>query len=311
MIRHGALGDVFLSFAPFAAIRAHHPRDEIVLLTTAAFAGLLAAAPWFDRVETDRRPPAWDFAGLVRLRRQLAGFDLVYDLQTSARSSRYFRLAGRPPWSGIAAGCRYPDAPGRDLLHTIERQRGQLERAGIERFPPPSLDWLDAAAARPDAPPIWARSLVLVPSASPHRPAKRWPIDRFASLASHAAGLGWQPVVVGGGSDRPLGAAIAASAPGTLDLTGRTDLAGLAGVMRRAGLAIGNDTGPMHVAATMGCPSIVLFSGESDPALTAPRAPPGQPHPVRVVRVPRLDCLPIGHVTALLPPIAAEAVERS
>ena len=42
-------------------------------------------------------------------------------------------------------------------------------------------------------------------------------------------------------------------------------------------MAIGNDTGPMHLLATVGCASLVLFSGDSDPARCAPRAPPDAP----------------------------------
>ncbi len=75
----------------------------------------------------------------------------IYDLQTSARSSRYFRLLPqpRPEWSGIAAGCSHPDAdPRRDALHTIERQAGQLRAAGIANVPPPDLSWVVADAAR-------------------------------------------------------------------------------------------------------------------------------------------------------------------
>ena len=282
VIRLGALGDVVLSFGPFAAIRAGHPGADITLLTTAPFAPLLAGAPWFDRILVDARPPAWDLPGLVRLARRLRGFDFVYDLQTSGRSSRYHAFAGRPAWSGIARGCSHPDDdPGRDALHTIERQRGQLRRAGIDVFPPPDLSWL-ADARNPDP-----RRVVLVPGAAPHRPAKRWPIASFAALASALVRDGLVPVVVGGASDAPLGAAIAAAAPAARDLTGRTDLRALARVLAGAAVAVGNDTGPMHLAAGLGVPTLVLFGGDSEPALTAPRGAA----PVRILRAPRLAAL--------------------
>jgi ADP-heptose:LPS heptosyltransferase len=117
VIRLSALGDFVLSFGPFAAIRAHHPKAEITLLTTAPFAGLARGAPWFDRVEVDARPAWWNLPGLGQLWRQLQGFDMVYDLQTSGRSSRYFTLAGRPPWSGIAPGCSFPQSdPARETM---------------------------------------------------------------------------------------------------------------------------------------------------------------------------------------------------
>ena len=269
VIRLGALGDFFLSFAPFAAIRAHHPGAAITLLTTAPYAALGRAAPWFDSVVVDQKPAVWNLPGLVRLRAALRGFDLVYDLQTSSRSSLYFGLAGRPPWSGIARGCAFPDDdPARNSLHTQDRQRGQLHRAGIALFPEPDLAWL-----RTGPPPTQGRTAMLVPGAAPHRPAKRWPADRFGAIAAALEAAGIRPVVVGTAADAPLAAAIAAQAPGTLDLTGRTDLLALARVAAAAELAVGNDTGPMHVAATLGCHAIVLFSAESDPALTAPRGP--------------------------------------
>jgi ADP-heptose:LPS heptosyltransferase len=150
IIRLGALGDFVLSFAAFAAIRAQHPQAEITLLTTAPFIALAEAAPWFDHVRLDRRPAWWHLPGILALRRQLQGFDLVYDLQTSARSARYFRLAGRPPWSGVAPGCSLPQAgPERARMHTLERQRDQLRRAGIGPLPPADLGWLIGAGAAP------------------------------------------------------------------------------------------------------------------------------------------------------------------
>ncbi len=288
VIKLGALGDFVLAFGPFAAIRAAHPAAEITLLTTAPFSGLAKASPWFDAVRIDRRPAWWDLRGLVQLRHQLRGFDMVYDLQTSGRSSRYHRLAGRPPWSGIAAGASHPHAnTARDAMHTIERQREQLAMAGVPAVTP-ELGWLRAEAG------IAGPYAVLVPGAAPHRPAKRWPAPYFSELARGLAGSGLRSVIVGAGADRALAAEIIAGCPDVLDLVGRTSLLQLAGVMAGAACAVGNDTGPMHVAAAVGCRSVVLFSADSDPALTAPRGN------VTVLQEAMLADLPVARVAAAL-----------
>jgi ADP-heptose:LPS heptosyltransferase len=269
VIKLAALGDIVQAFGPFAAIRAHHPGAHITLLTTPPYAELARLSPWFDTVWTDGRPAASDLRGLWRLGRRLraARFDRVYDLQTSSRSSRYRLFVGRgAEWSGIARGASHPHAnPLRDLMHTIERQREQLEMAGIRDFPAPDLTWLDGDIADLGLPPRFA---LLVPGASPLRPGKRWPVANYAALA---AGLDCPVAVVGGASEGPLAADILAAAPGGTDLTGRTSLARLGAVARRAAFAVGNDTGPTHLIAAAGCPTLALFGAESDPALCAPR----------------------------------------
>ncbi len=298
VIRLGALGDFVLSFGPFAAIRAHHPTAEITLLTTAPFADLARAAPWFDRVEVDARPTWHDLPGLLRLRRQLRGFDFVYDLQTSGRSSRYFLLAGRPPWSGVAPGCSHPQpGPARHAMHTIERQRDQLRRAGITDFPRPDLRFLTERPI-PDLPRPFTLPrpfALLVPGAAPHRPAKRWPAANYGALADILLARGTHPVVIGAAADTQL----AAACPAALDLTGHTTLPDIFALAAQADLAIGNDTGPMHLAAATGCPCIVLFSADSDPTLTAPRGPAGE-WPT-VLRRPNLADLSVAEVVAALP----------
>jgi ADP-heptose:LPS heptosyltransferase len=300
VIRLGALGDFVLSFSAFAAIRARHAEDAVTLLTAAPFADLARRAPWFDRVLVDARPAWWNLPGLLRLARSLRGFgcgyDFVYDLQTSGRSSRYFLLAGRPPWSGIAPGCSHPHAnPARNAMHTLERQREQLQQAGIDRFPPPDLTWLTASdpfgLPRPYA--------LVVPGAAAHRPAKRWPAERFGALAALLAGRGQTPVVLGLRAEAKLAAAVRAVCPTALDLTGRTAIADIGALAARAAVAVGNDTGPMHLIAAVGCPALVLFSAASDPALTAPRGPSGT-WPA-LLRVSELGDLSAERVAAALP----------
>ena len=294
VIKLGALGDFVLAFAPFAAIRAHHPHDHIALLTTAGFATLAEGAPWFDTVLTDHRPAWWNLPGLRRLRQTLRGADMVYDLQTSGRSAWYHRLAGRPAWSGIARSCSHPHAnPARNGMHTVERQREQLAMAGITTFPSPATGWLTGDPV-PALPTPYA---LLVPGAAPHRPRKRWPAPHFAALAAVLAARGQTPVVVGAAQDGPLASLIQDAAPGTIDLTGRTSLRELAAVAAHASFAVGNDTGPMHLAAALGTPCISLFSADSDPALTEPRGR------VTVLAVPNLADLPVQRVAEALPPV--------
>jgi ADP-heptose:LPS heptosyltransferase len=286
-----------LSFAPFTAIRAHHRSDHVALLTTAPFGDLAQKSPWFDQILVDARASWRQPLGMLRLAGVLRGFDLVYDLQTSGRSSAYFWLAGRPAWSGVARGCALPHAnPARDRMHTLERQREQLAMAGISEFPQPDLSWLQAAP-HPKVPP--GKFALLVPGAAPHRPEKRWPAERFAALAALLAGRGLHPVIVGTRAEAAAAAKIRAACPTALDLTGRTDLPAVAALAARAAVAVGNDTGPMHLAAAMGCRCVVLFGPASDPALTAPRGPGGT-WPI-VLRVGKLAELPVERVAAALP----------
>lgn len=296
VIKFAALGDFVQAFGPFAAIRAHHPGARITLLTTPPFAELARRSPWFDRVWDDGRPRYTELRATFALARRLraARFDRVYDLQTSSRSSRLRWFTGSgPEWSGIARGASHPHSnPNRDFIHTVERQRDQLEMAEITRFPAPDLSWLDADLSGLGLPPRFA---LLIPGASPARPGKRWP--GFPALA---AGLGMPAVVAGGPGEGELARAIRAAAPEALDLTGRTSLFQLAAVARRAALAVGNDTGPTHLAAAAGCPTLALFGGESDPALCAPRGAE-----VRVLRHEPLAALPPDRVAE-----AARALAR-
>jgi ADP-heptose:LPS heptosyltransferase len=274
VIKLGALGDFVQAMGPAAAIRAHHADATITLLTTAPFAELARRAPYFDEVWIDERPGLLAPRRLAALRRRLrsAGFTRVYDLQTSGRSSSYFHLLGpgrRPQWSGIARGASHPhDNERRDVMHTIERQADQLRRAGIAAVPPPDLGWAAEDLARFALP---ERFVVLVPGGAAHRPAKRWPAERYAELALVIAARHATPVVIGGQQERALAAAIAARCPTTRDLTGQTSFGDIVALGRLALRAVGNDTGPMHLLVAAGGKATVLYSEASDPDLTAPR----------------------------------------
>lgn len=308
VIKLGALGDVVLALAAMRRIRHAHPEAEITALTTPAYGALLAASPYADRVEVDGRPDGAG-AALAMLRRlRRARYTRVYDLQTSSRTDAYFQALrpGAPPWSGAARGCALPHRnPERDRMHTLERQADQLADAGIwpgapttpGTAPPPDLSWLvdrEAPARFGLAGPY----ALLVPGGSPHRPEKRWPVERYAALAEALGNQGLQPLVLGG----PPEGALAAAIPSALDLTGRTSFANIASLGAAARLAVGNDTGPSHLLAAAGAPLLALFSSASDPALTAPRGAA-----TAVLQRPDLGQLQVSEVLETLtrPPLTA------
>jgi ADP-heptose:LPS heptosyltransferase len=118
-------------------------------------------------------------------------------------------------------------------------------------------------------------------------------------LARRLSAIGTTPLLIGAAAERVELAAIAAAAPGTRDLCGQTSFLEIVALARGARLAVGNDTGPMHLIAATGCPTVVLFSHASDPALCAPRRPDG--FGVVVLRRPDLAGLMPDEVLAALP----------
>ena len=295
VIKLGALGDFVQAMGPFAAIRAHHDQARITLLTTKPFAELARACPWFDEVWIDEKPSLWQPGKLIELRRTLRSgrFERVYDLQTSDRSSSYFRLMGKAPqWSGIAPGCSHPHAnPKRDHMHTIERQREQLAMAGIREVPVPDMSWVTGT---PESFGLTRPYVLICPGGAVHRPAKRWPAERFAALAAWLSERNVAVALLGTHKEALQLEAIHKACPQAVDLCGRTSPLDIIALARSALAAVGHDTGPMHLIAVGGCPSVVLFSHESDPGLCAPRGK------VTVLRRPSLADLGVAEVESAL-----------
>lgn len=275
VIKLGALGDFLLALGPMQAIRTHHTGAEITLLTRPAYRELAEVSGLFDAIHLDTAPRFNPLAWLgLRQWLRTSAFDRVYDLQTSDRTAGYFRLfwpGPWPEWSGKVAGCSHRHVYAEpNTLHTVDRQRAQLALVGIEDVPLADLGFLDAGVDH--LVPIGEFGL-LIPGASSTRPAKRWPAEHYGALAQRWAAQGLTPLVIGGMDAAAVAETIARIEPTVIDLIGRTTFSQLAALARRASVTVGNDTGPTHLAALAGCPTLALFSTDSDPNRTAPRGP--------------------------------------
>ncbi|MEO9904480.1 glycosyltransferase family 9 protein [Nisaea sp.] len=274
VIKLGALGDFIYALGPMQAIRRHHPEAEITLLTRSAYAELGERSGLFDSVWTDREPKLFNLPAVLSLRARLTGaaFDRVYDLQTSDRTGFYYRLfwpGPKPEWSGIVPGCsHYHHYKRPTLTHTQDRQRTQLEIAGITDVRPSDLAFMDSEIRQFDLPENFA---LLIPGSSLKMAIKRWPALSYGAIAQRLHKAGITPVLMGGKEDQDAIRIITETCPEARDLSGKTTLYDIPALARAACITIGNDTGPMHMAALSGCPTIAIFSTKSFPDKAAPR----------------------------------------
>lgn len=281
VIKLGAMGDFMQALGAFRVVRATHPSARITLLTTAPYEAFAKACPYFDIVEADGRPK--DLKGKADLIRRLrgAGYDMVYDFQNNDRTTQYFMgLTGKKPlWSGHVKGASHQHMnPDRGNMHNFDRLAEQLRHAGLGPKPPgdpsgwvigqdvlPSVDWVRPAFRDPPRfqPAFFGlngKYALLIPGSSAEHPEKRWPVERFVKIAAWLADGGITPVVLGGKDEGDIGSQIIRKEPRAKNLVGRTDLFQLATLAQRAEIAIGGDTGPMHLAAAARTPGVCLFA---------------------------------------------------
>lgn len=301
VIQAGSIGEFVLSLAAMKRIRMAHPRAKITLLTVPQFEALARASPYFNSVETTARPLSPGEWLALRGQIKRARYDRVYDLESSPQSRFLFQLLRPfpPAWSGAAKGARLRhNNPDLSQMHTLERHAEQLMVAGAwpgapttpGDAPPPDLSWILRRAGEPRPVPGAAAPrpfVLMVPGGGENRPEKRWPIARYAELAGLLKARGFDIVIIGGPQESAMARTIQKSVGQARDLTGRTDFAQIAVLGARAVLAIGNNTGPMHLIAAAGAPTITLFDAAPDTLRNAPRG-----H-VAVIQAPVLADLPV------------------
>jgi ADP-heptose:LPS heptosyltransferase len=279
VLRANAIGDFLVSLPAIEALRAAYPEAELVLLGAGWHAAFLAGRPGpVDRcvpvpptagVRDDRppSPPAAVDRFFARMRTER--FDLAVQLQGGGRHSNPFvrRLGAR-----VTAGSQAPDAAALDRAvpytghqHEIHRFLEVVALVGAApvtlepRLAVTDADRAEATAALAgDDRPL----VVLHPGANDSR--RRWPVERLAVVGSELARKGARLAVVGTASERGLADRLLDGLDGdAADLAGRLGLGGLAGLLERATLLVGNDSGPRHLAAAVGTATVAVHWGVS------------------------------------------------
>ncbi len=281
------LGDLVLSLPALRALRRRFARAHLAVLVREELAGFFAGLDWVDEVIAYRvrrgirgLADRLSVAGALRAR----SFPLAVVLPKSFDSALSVALAGIPMRVGWRAQGRsflltHASAPcagaeRHQVYHWLAMVADTLAAAGSpddyrclqanrllrERM----AQWLGQRRRRPQA-----KLIALAPEAA-YGPAKQWPAAHFGALIDLLAErFGAECVIVGGQPQWQQAAVAAAGRSGAIMAAGETDAAQLVALLSLCDGFVGNDSGPMHLAASLGIAAVGIF-GSTDPGRTGP-----------------------------------------
>jgi lipopolysaccharide heptosyltransferase I len=315
LVKLSSLGDVVHALPVARALRVWWPRAELTWVVERREQAILEGNPDLDHVvavdtrlwrREFRRPVgaasvAVKLRGLVR--RLVRGrFDVAVDLQGLWKSGVITVLTRAPLRAGLpAALCRERASawftnrhltPPREAVHVVEQYRAVAAGLGVDlsvvgppEFPIPSEPVAEASVARwledEGVKPGTLLTLLNPGSGGDH---KRWAVEAFRRLGEElAVRLGGRVAIAWGPGEEPLARATAHGMRTGALVPPPTTIPEMVALFRRATLVIGGDTGPIHVAAVLGVPTVGLYgptsarrNGPYGPRATALQSPTGR-----------------------------------
>lgn len=290
----GHLGDIVISTTLFPILRAAYPQASFDFLTNSSARAAIEGHPFLGRVllldhwRSSRadcsllRKVARYYAQIPTFVRSLrkAQYDIAIDLH--AWHPNYillYWLAGIPIRAGFGRVGYEPMLTHKtpfvyDRRHELDLQLDVLRTLGI--------DEKTFTLGKPSLPPITEsarlkarerignkRYAVLHPTAS--TPTRSWTIEGWSELAHRLIAGGLLPVVTGTGPrDEDTANAIAAKAPGILNLVGKVSWGELAAILEGAETVFAVETAIGHLARALNRPVVALYGGMADSAHWAP-----------------------------------------
>lgn len=298
MVRLGAMGDILHALPAVTALRQAHPGWIIDWVVEPAWTALLSARvdgcfgqrdvlqPLVDNIHTanakrwGKRPlhPETHFQ-INNLRRALraGNYDTALDFQGAVRSAWIAHLSGSRRRIGEssprewAARWLFTERVVTHGAHVIEQDvelASAIAADELEPVPPllpvdpVAESWCDSLLAPCGAQP----TVLLNPGAG--WGAKRWPVDRYAAVASALSARGYCVLVNAGPGETSLARSIEEQSGGKA-ISVSCSLAELIALTRRIRLLIAGDTGPLHLACALGRPVVGIY-GPTDPTRNGP-----------------------------------------
>ncbi|MFN3476047.1 MAG: lipopolysaccharide heptosyltransferase I [Candidatus Methylomirabilales bacterium] len=301
IVRLTSLGDLVHTLPVAHALRRHSPTSYIVWIVEEREQTLLLHNPAVDEVvvgptrrwRRELRTPAGALGVLSEFRRlkdrlRSLSLDVAIDVQGLLKSAIFTVLTQAPvrigfqwryarePLSSLFTTHRV--TPPASAVHMVQKNLSLLEPLGIPvqeiAFPLPfvpaaeekALALLQRYSVKPQD-----RLAVLIPAT--RRPTKQWPPSRYRELANRLTKkAGVRVLLLSGPGEEELLQVVAQGLDSRLIPVTATSIPELVAFLRRAHLAVGNDTGPLHLAAALGVPTIGLY-GPTRPEWNGPYGP--------------------------------------
>ena len=297
IVKLSAIGDVVHTLPSLAALRKGYPRAHITWIIEEDSADILAGHPALDRVVVSRRKGWVQNLRELRHVRETIGdiraciatlrdrqYDLVIDFHGLLKSAAVVLLSGGKRKIG------YDSMQELSGLFLNEKVPENMDKHAVDRY----LDLVRHLGVNPSEPEFYIHrddgnrtkidALLAEQGISPHDPfvsinpvalwdTKMWDDGKCARLCDRIVEEVKLPVVFTGGRDRkPIERIRSRMRLPSVDLSGKTTLRDLAYLYALSALVVTTDSGPMHVAAAVGTPTVALF-GPTDPARTGPYGP--------------------------------------
>jgi lipopolysaccharide heptosyltransferase II len=320
------LGDLLTITPALQALKAAHPPAEIDLLVPPGSVQLLQGSPFLHRIIAFDKFPFDTLAGLMDVRRvartlrfltslRLARYDAIVLFHHFTLRWGSIKFAVLCYVSGTRVRAGLDNGRGRFLTVKAPDLGFGAKHEADYWLSVAGLLGADAWAGWKPYIPIDARSdenvanlltnwgrkranpaplVAIHPGAGAYSLARIWPVRRFAEVARGLIDSCGASVVIVGGPDEVSIAAelerLADRGEQVLNVAGKTAVHESAALIRRCDLFVGNDSGPMHIAAAVGTPVVAIF-GPSNQQVWGPYTPPGEVSRHRIV-ARDLPCMP-------------------
>jgi len=316
VIDFGQLGDVVLSLPALGAVRRRFPRSRVTVAVGRAAGAVVEMAGVADEVLAVDRVGLRDGAkvlSVLRIGKLVAEvrrrrFDFVIDLHSLSETNLLGFLSGAPrrlyarrPNRSLDYLSNFrPQPPVEDRSkHAVDRYLdvlAPLDVGEVSRTPRLPVREDDARAVsellRKEKVGLEGPLVGMFPGAG--HPSRRWPVERFAELAwSLERNDGVRAIIFAGPEERELVRGARAKFPASSVVLDRLTVPQLAAAAARLSVFVSNDTGPMHVAAAVGTPVVILM--QHHPMFNC-YIPPGDRH--RAVAAAAIEQITVAHAYA-------------
>lgn len=282
VIDFGQLGDVVMSLPALRAIRQRFPRAHITVAVGKPGGEIINLAGYanevleVDRVGLRHGSKLVSIARIFKLVGQVrkAKYDFVIDLHSLSETNLLGFLSGAPrrlyarrPGRSLDYLANFEPRPPRDAknAHAVDRYLDVVKPLGVEN--PPRTPVLKTAAAadhfvetllKKEKANSGTLLVGIFPGAG--NASRRWPLEHFAQVADHLIRNDRVRVIVfAGPEERELLPQMRALFPRSTIFLDRLTILQLVSAEARLTLLISNDTGPVHIAAAVGTPVVVIM----------------------------------------------------